>query len=475
MSQSELTIARGNPPLSPLVLLGGLFGLALLIALNSIELTEAMVLAAGTVFLIWAAWRVQGDNAHLLCAIVMIELFCSATVLPISDEQRFIVRYPILLLFCLPATVRSLRNPMLRRGGFRDFLLYLGLGGVSVIYSLAPTYSFARAVAAILIFIPAVKFATDARDERDVQRLLKWFMVAVGLVWLGLLAALVAVPHDVGWVQDEMGMMRFRGFFGSPNQVGEVTLVTVATVPLIWSACSRRQKTVLLILAAVAIALGAAADSRSPFVGLTIGGLAYAFWRYRLRALPVCLIAGVLGLVMATIVAPQYFTRGDVSTLTGRTDVWKFTIHEIKRSPLLGYGFEVEGDILQSKYFPVWWGPWDEGPHSSLHNGYLSRAIGLGVPALLFWLFFFLRPWVWLFVSGADPWHLKRVFLLVIVPVLVVNCAESGSGDCRFAVGVLATLCWAIAERQRIQATNPDQSKPIAENVLTIAARVSRA
>jgi exopolysaccharide production protein ExoQ len=174
----------------------------------------------------------------------------------------------------------------------------------------------------------------------------------------GLVLTLVAAPHDMAWSDELMsGMVRFRGFFGSPNQVGEVTLATVCAGTIVWGSAARRERVLLAIEMAAAIALGALADSRSPFVGLAVGGLAYLFWRYGLRALPVCLAAAVLIFGAATQIAPDYFTRGEVSTLTGRTDVWRFAVEKIRERPLTGWGFEVEGQILQSKYFPIWWGP----------------------------------------------------------------------------------------------------------------------
>jgi len=450
--QSEWTAAPGTSVALPVLVLGGCIGIALLLALNSPAVTIAAALAAGTVFVLWAAWKVQADSAHLLCALVMLELLCSATVLPVSEEQRFIVRYPLLLLFCLPAAIKSLRTSLLWRGGFLDYLLYLGWGGVTITYSLLPGYSLARVTAAVLILVLAIKFVSEVKDRNDIVRLLKWFLIGLGVVWIGLLATLVAVPHDLAWDEELLGMVRFRGFFGSPNQVGEVTLATVAAGAIVWNSLSRPQKLWLGLEMVVAIALGALADSRSPFVGLAIGAFLYLLWRYRLRAVPICLAAALLLFAVATQVAPDYFTRGEVSTLTGRTDVWKFAVQKIKERPLLGWGFEVEGQIFQSKYFPMWWGPWEEGPHSSIHNGYLSRAVGVGLPALGFWIFFFLRPWFWLFGRrGDDPWQLKQLFMLVIVPILILNMVETTAGDCRYAVGLLATLCWGFAERQRIE------------------------
>jgi O-antigen ligase len=461
MLQSESAIARSPSAPGPWIVIAGLTGLWMLAALISPMVIAVTALAAAGALVLWAAARVQLDGAHLLCALVMIELLASATVLPITEEQRFVIRYPLLLLFALPAAIRAWRNPLLWRGGFRDYLLYLGWAAASVTYSLLPGYTAARVLAAILLFVISVQLAGEVKGVKDIERLLKWLMIGLAVVLAGLAATLVAAPHDLAWSDELMsGMVRFRGFFGSPNQVGEVTLATVCAGAIVWNSAGGREKALLAIEMATAIVLGALADSRSPFVGLAVGGLAYMFWRYRLRALPVCVVAAALMFGVAAQIAPDYFTRGEVSTLTGRTDVWRFAVEKIKERPLTGWGFEVEGQILQSKYFPVWWGPWEEGPHSSLHSGYLSRAVGLGVPAFAFWVFFFLRPWFWLFRSGEDPWQLKRLFLLVVLPVLILNIVETTAGDCRYAVGLLATLCWAFAERQRIAPIDAARGEP---------------
>lgn len=148
----------------PVMAAAGLLGLWLLAALNWPQAGVATALAAGAVFVIWAAWRVQGDGAHLLCALVLIELLCSATVLPVTEEQRFLIRYPLLLLFGVPAAIGSVRNSLLWRGGFRDYMIYLGWGAISITYSLLPGYSLARVTAAILIFVMTVKLASDVKE-----------------------------------------------------------------------------------------------------------------------------------------------------------------------------------------------------------------------------------------------------------------------------------------------------------------------
>ena len=150
------------------------------------------------------------------------------------------------------------------------------------------------------------------------------------------------------------------------------------------------------------------------------------------------------------ITSAEYTGRGDVTTLTGRTEMWAYVVQEIKRRPLVGYGYEVAGMIFQSKYFPIWFGPWDEGAQSSLHNGYLNHAIGVGIPATLFWLFIMLRPWWFAMRQSEDPWNLKPLALLVVIPCLIHNMSEASIGDFLGMVGILFGLSWAIGERYRL-------------------------
>src|SRR5580704_5203217 len=148
-----------------------------------------------------------------------------------------------------------------------------------------------------------------------------------------------------------------------------------------------------------------------------------------------------------------YVNRHDINTLTGRTEVMNFSFHRLMDRPLLGYGFGVEGQIFQNKYFPFWDDLWTTGPRIPIHNGYLSRAIGLGAPAAFLWFFLFLRPFVGIFAAPGDRYGLKKpVVLLLVLPVLILYLSETLGGDCRYPAGVVSTLVWAVAERQRLSA-----------------------
>ena len=105
--------------------------------------------------------------------------------------------------------------------------------------------------------------------------------------------------------------------------------------------------------------------------------------------------------------------------------------------------------FLQSQYFSGWDDLWSEGPKTSLHNGFLSRAVSMGMPALLFWLFIMTRPILSVFRRDQDPWALKSIALLSILPVLVLNSTES-IGDFRSFPGIEIGLAWALLERERL-------------------------
>jgi len=108
---------------------------------------------AGGIAIVWTARRVQGNGAHLLCALLLIEELSAASFLPLQKEQLFMVRYPLLIAFCAVAVWTVLRSPEIWQGGFFDYFIYLSLGVISISYSLLPGYSAARVLAAILMFM----------------------------------------------------------------------------------------------------------------------------------------------------------------------------------------------------------------------------------------------------------------------------------------------------------------------------------
>jgi O-antigen ligase len=300
----------------------------------------------------------------------------------------------------------------------------------------------------------------ELEDGADVTRLIERYLMGCGVFVVIMGFAAVVLPRSMTWNVPDLYTVnqqveRFRGLFNNPNDVGGLMLITVGPTLAFWNRFEPRRKKWLGAIALLAVAEAALADSRTPFIALAVGLFGYVLWRYRLRGILLIAGAGVLGVAALPIFGHsigEYLGRGDVATLTGRTEMWAYVIQQIKSRPLIGYGYDVAGAIFQSKYFPIWYGPWDEGSQSSLHNGYLNHAIGVGIPATLFWLFIVLRPWWFLMRQGEDPWNLKPVALLVVVPCLIHNMAESSVGDFLGMVGLLFGISWAVGERYRLLA-----------------------
>ena len=66
--------------------------------------------------------------------------------------------------------------------------------------------------------------------------------------------------------------------------------------------------------------------------------------------------------------------------------------------------------------------------------------------------------------SRSDPYGLKKpVVILLVLPVLILYLSETLGGDCRYPAGVVSTLIWAVAEKQRLH-ENASLEAPVDES-----------
>jgi O-antigen ligase len=453
---------------------GALLSLFMLLGLRWPYLWLGVAAVIGVVGLLWAARYTVKHPIWLACAMLLIEVGASLNFF--DESVRPFLRYPLLFLFCLPVLPTLWRDPMALRGGFRLYLIYFALALFSVTYSIAPFYSLGRVVGSVLLFGGVYTVSQNIKDEQDMRRLFGVLWVACCVILAGVAASWVLLPSDLAWQLPNQwsddSVVRFVGFLNSSNQVGEVALPTIATGMLFWKAATRRVRIAIAASIALAILFAVMADSRSSLAAVVIGLVALTFDRYRWRAAVAWLLLLALAVGGASLLSPdrlEYLNRGDMMTLTGRTDIWRFTLSKIKESPILGYGYEVEGQIFQDRHFPLRDKMWDQGPYIALHSGYLTRAAGLGVPSLLLWLFFILRPMVGIFRGVPDYFRIRDAILIGALPVLLLNIDESAASDCRYTVGLLLTFVWCIAERSRLLAEDSRRLRGLAEGGLLAA------
>ena len=407
---------------------------------------------AAAVILPYSIRYVSHHVNGLLIVIVLIE-FIAASYFAADTDLKIgaIVRYPLGFLFILPFISPLWKSGILRQGGFRDTSIYLMWALFSVTYSILPGVSLARAFAAILPFLAMCAIAMEVRSADDARRVMGVLLAGCGVVVAANYLAIFIRPGEAWQPDTDSGMLRFVGFLTEPNELGNLMLATLGVGFGYWPAAKGWKKGLAAVTMVGALWLAVIADSRTPIIGMAVGCALYLLWRYRAKGIiGVVALYGIFYVVAHLLPSMhEYVDRGDVASFTGRQVAWDFGIRSIKESPLLGYGYEVEGQILLSPMFQGWDPVWSLGYQSSLHNGYLSRAVSLGIPALLFWAFFTLRPMVSCFLPNRDPWKLRSLVLLALVPMLLENTTESVV-DFRSFGGVMMALVWTLLERERL-------------------------
>lgn len=445
-----------TPHLRAVLLAGGVaLALAALVSIRSPMAALALAAAAVAIVMLWASRHARRNAQSLLFALFLIEALPSVNL--IGESIRPFIRYSLLLLFAGPALLKAVRTQILARGGFRLYSLYFAFAAFSLTYSIAPLYSMGRLLGSVLVFGALCAIASEVENDAEVHELFgaAWGACAVMVALLGV--AMLVVPRELAWPSDQfgLGMPRFAGIFGSPNQVGELTLATVAAGLLYWPWATGNMRALVAITLIASVCFGVMADSRSAFVGLALGvGIAAVrAWGWRgVLAASILMLIGIAAVAFSNDEVRDYFLRGELGTLTGRTEVWSYVAGQIAEHPILGYGFGTEGQIFQSRYFPLWGELWNAGPRSSIHSGYLARAAGLGIPATVLWMFLIARPFAAMLRARRPAFDLKNATLIAAIPILILTLVESTGGDCRDSVGLLLTLVWCLAERSRLSA-----------------------
>ena len=419
--------------------------------------------AAAAAALLFAAVRYAYRHPEwLIVALVIEETLPYLNVIPVDPFNRWFLRYPILLPLTIPAAVIAFRSPVLRQGRFKYMLMFWLWALLTVPYSLAPAISLGRLVPDVLVFATLCAVALQIESADDVQRLLQRFFLACAVLEVGLAIAYLCLPEVLGgsgpsvratWILDESGLYRFTGLFSDANSVGALLMATLISGLAQWeSVRSYGKRLIILAVIAAGFFFAIIADSRSETAAGIIGCIGYIVWKRGIKAsvLLLLLVAGIAAVYTHLSPSNRLYLNRDVSTLTGRTEAWQFELKSIEAQPLLGYGYEVEGEIFQSKYFTNWQDFWALGVNTSLHNGYTAVAVGMGVPALIFWLFCFAGPWLKLWRDKSDSWNLKPLIFFVLIPSLLLGFDESGLAEPRTLRGLLLFVCWAIVEHYNV-------------------------
>jgi len=124
-------------------------------------------------------------------------------------------------------------------------------------------------------------------------------------------------------------------------------------------------------------------------------------------------------------IIPGYF--GKDTTLSGRSDIWKFVWNDIEKKLLLGYGFATYW-IMGSPRLEIFADLFEGFKVNQAHNGYLEIMLQLGIVGAIFFLFLII----------AYGYRMVKVnsnlAILIFVAILTLNYTESALFKVGFGV-----------------------------------------
>jgi O-antigen ligase len=325
------------------------------------------------------------------CQVVAIFVLASGAFLTLfvdaNDPAQFSAGSPILklawgLLYCA-ASVRLLRRrrqvvPLARNNQALCCLILLALA--SVLWSIDPSTTLHMALTLALAALVALDVCLRYTVAQQLQLLSIALLLVVALSVIAETLAPGLVPGR------DLEGPAWHGVFGWKNDFGRVICLTVIVCLARWG------RSPWLQCAILAGGVGLAALSRSASaVGyiLMMSALFHTWsifrWKPVARRTALAAIAVLSSLAtyfVATHLAQVTASLGKDPHLTGRVDLWRLSLEDIRQKPLLGYGFQAfwNKDSQPARRIREEIN-WDDAPHA--HNGYIDIALSLGLAGLL--------------------------------------------------------------------------------------------
>ncbi|MFZ9012299.1 MAG: O-antigen ligase family protein, partial [Anaerohalosphaeraceae bacterium] len=303
------------------------------------------------------------------------------------------------------------------------FALFIIYAILSTGYSLDRKFTLIRSFEFLIffIFLLGFHFWLNSRQKLDTTLNIYYGVIVIGMILSAI--ALVLMPERVwDWKRPD----RFQGLADHPNTFGALCMLAYPILAWKYTTSRNRAKSVSVILICVTAGLHVLSGSRSSLLAAVIGGIVWLSLSVKSITLKRIAIGLAFGLTLTFSVSfliltkPTSLQRGDsnITALTGRTDFWKGCVLLIKEKPLQGYGFGVAGKVWEDpRFYKEGQALWAGSAKSSLHNGYLSLAIGLGVVGLGVWLVFVSIP-TWQVMSlKSSPY---KAFILAMIFQLLI-------------------------------------------------------
>ncbi len=323
------------------------------------------------------------------------------------------------------------------------FILYALL---STGYSIDQSFTFIRTAEFIAFFGFLLGLFFWMSDPVRMDRAIDiFFIIVVAGAIVNLCTLLFFPAHAWWWAAPD----RLQGFMSHPNTLGGFCMISYPV--LLWEYTRRgiAGKSFIVTIAIILLTMHILSGSRTT---LAVSLMGFAIWQVVLnkKALFILFAALILFggyfLMQSKLPSFERYESSRITHLTGRTQFWAGSVVLALERPILGYGYGVEGKIWEDPRFQtnkssLWMG----SAKSSLHNGYLSVLIGLGIVGLVLWLATIVPPvWGVFFVPGN---YYKAVFLVIFMQLLLANLFETVITTSRSMESITFWVFWTFAIR----------------------------
>lgn len=319
------------------------------------------------------------------------------------------------------------------------FFVFISFGFISISYSIDPFISFIRSSTIFFQFLFLLGLYYWLEEEKKVDNTYQTLYI-LSIVFIAFnLIVTVLFPSRVWYAPDPD---RYMGFFTQPNTLGEYC--TLFTPIILWKIFNIRERNGIIISSIILltnIIFLLLSGSRTSILLTLIIVTLWLYFRKKKLWLVIWLIVLTIGVVWAIEFLPENLKRKDreITTLTGRDDFWSGGLILLSEQPWLGYGYQVEGKIWEdSRFYDPNYKLWSGTSRTSLHNGYLSVAIGLGVPGLILFLTIIFLPLIKLKLNKINKNLI--VAITILISFYIGNFVEA-------AIGFTFWFFWVIATR----------------------------
>jgi O-antigen ligase len=329
------------------------------------------------------------------------------------------------------------REPVLR------WLVAMSLwASFTAIYSPIRAYSFGSGIA----FLSVLLFGACLRRVVPDSLLLKGSIGALTPLLYVSLAMYVLVPERAMALMEAGNILRLAAPFASPNSLGLVAAIVVLLGAVGWrTALFTWHSPWILVSVPAALACMFLSQSRTAGVGLAVSVLVLLLLRHPLRMLvtAIFIALGALAFVvfdvnlqdLAAIVSRTGSVK-EVTTLTGRTQIWSFVWGEIIKEPWFGYG-SASTKHLMPLNFHTFWGWTTTHAHNMWLQVWFTTGL-VGVSLLAGALIAQFRYWL----ATRDT-----ASLAFLVFVFVIGLAEAAHIDGAPSVLTAVWFAWLIKPR----------------------------